>query len=151
MLMLLGMIRVPLFLIFNRAGVYIAMTHVLAPFLILPLYSVMKGIPHEHMRAAASLGAPPVAAFLRVYLPQTMPGIAAGCTLVFVIALGFYVTPVLVGGPGDQMVSYFIAFYTNESVNWGMASALAALLLLSVAFFYAGAGSVVGFKRLRVR
>jgi putative spermidine/putrescine transport system permease protein len=151
LLIWLGLIREPLALIFNRAGVYIAMTHVLAPFLILPLYSVMKGIPREHMRAAASLGAPPVAAFLRVYLPQTMPGIAAGCTLVFVIALGFYVTPVLVGGPGDQMVSYFIAFYTNESVNWGMASALAALLLLSVAFFYAGAGGVVGFNRLRVR
>jgi putative spermidine/putrescine transport system permease protein len=151
LLLWLGAIREPLALIFNRAGVYVAMTHVLAPFLILPLYSVMKGIPREHMRAAASLGAPPVAAFLRVYLPQALPGIAAGCTLVFVIALGFYVTPVLVGGPGDQMVSYFIAFYTNEAVNWGMASALATLLLVSVALFYAGSGAVVGFDRLKVR
>jgi putative spermidine/putrescine transport system permease protein len=151
LLLWLGAIREPLTLIFNRAGVYVAMTHVLAPFLILPLYSVMKGIPREHMRAAASLGAPPVAAFLRVYLPQALPGIAAGCTLVFVIALGFYVTPVLVGGPGDQMVSYFIAFYTNEAVNWGMASALAALLLVAVALFYAGAGAAVGFDRLKVR
>jgi putative spermidine/putrescine transport system permease protein len=147
----LGAIREPLALIFNRTGVYVAMTHVLAPFLILPLYSVMKGIPRQHALAAASLGAPPVAAFLRVYLPQAMPGIAAGCTLVFVIALGFYITPVLVGSPGDQMISYFIAFYTNESVNWGMASALAGLLLACVAVLYAGAGAALGFERLRAR
>ena len=151
LLLFLGVLSAPAKLIFNRLGLYIAMTHVLLPFLILPLYSVMKGIPPEHMRAAASLGADPVTAFRRVYLPQALPGIVAGCSLVFVIALGFFITPALVGGPGDQMVSYFIAYFTNESVNWGMGAALATLLLAVVALLFAAVGRIIGFDRLRVR
>ena len=107
------------------------MTHVLLPFMILPLYSSMKAISPAYMRAAASLGASPVTAFLRVYLPQTLPGIGAGCLLVFILALGYYITPALVGGAADQMISYFIALYTTETVNWGLASALGAVLLLA--------------------
>lgn len=125
-----GLIDQPLELIYNRLGVYIAMTHVLLPFLILPLYGVMKGIDPATVRAAASLGASPFRAFLRVYLPQTLPGIGAGLLIVFTLALGYYLTPALVGGGGDQMISASIAFYTNQSLNWGMAAALSLLLLI---------------------
>lgn len=127
----LGIIDAPLRLIYNRFGVYMAMTHVLLPFMILPLYSVMKSISPAYMRAASSLGAPPAVAFLRIYLPQTLPGIGAGCLLVFILAIGYYITPALVGGAADQMISAFIAFYTTETVNWGLASALGAVLLLA--------------------
>jgi len=147
-LMAVGLIDEPLALIFNRTGVYIAMVHILLPFMILPLYSVMKGIPPEHTRAAASLGARPWAAFLTVYLPQTMPGLAAGCLLVYVIALGFYVTPALIGGGSDQMLAYLIAEFATNTANWGLAGALAVLLLACIAVLYpiyqrfAGAGGM---------
>jgi putative spermidine/putrescine transport system permease protein len=127
----LGIIDEPLRLIYNRFGVYVAMTHVLLPFMILPLYSSMKAISPAYMRAAASLGAPPATAFRRIYLPQTLPGIGAGSLLVFILALGYYITPALVGGGADQMISYFIALYTTETANWGLASALGAVLLLA--------------------
>ncbi|WP_041748101.1 ABC transporter permease [Bradyrhizobium cosmicum] len=127
----LGIIDQPLRLIYNRFGVCVAMTHVLLPFMILPLYSSMKAISPAYMRAAASLGAPPVTAFLRIYLPQTLPGIGAGSLLVFILALGYYITPALVGGAADQTISYFIALYTTETANWGLASALGAVLLLA--------------------
>ncbi len=120
----------PLTMIFTRFAVYIAMVHVLLPFLILPLYSVMKRVRPEYLRAAASLGAPPWRQFLHVYLPMTMPGVAAGAVIVFMLSVGFYVTPALVGDLQDQMVSYYIAFFTNRTINFGMAAALAALLLL---------------------
>jgi putative spermidine/putrescine transport system permease protein len=96
------------------------MVHVLLPFMILPLYSVMRSIPRDHLRAAASLGARPTATFLSVYLPQTLPGVGAGCLLVWVLAIGFYITPALVGGGGDQMLSFLIAEFTlTETANWG--------------------------------
>lgn len=138
-----GMIDEPLRLIYNRFGVYVAMTHVLLPFMILPLYSAMKVISPAYMRAAASLGASPVTAFLKVYLPQTLPGVGAGSLLVFILALGYYITPALVGGAGDQMVSYFIALYTTETVNWGLASALGAILLLATLLLAAVYGKLV--------
>ena len=131
LLQALGLTDEPLQLVYNRFGVYVAMTHILLPFMVLPLYSVMRGIPPEYMRAAASLGARPLRAFLRVYLPQTVPGIGAGCLLVFILAIGYYITPALVGGANDQMVSYFVAFFTNQTVNWGMAAALGAVLLIA--------------------
>jgi putative spermidine/putrescine transport system permease protein len=148
-LMALGIIAHPIRLVFNRIGLTIAMTHVLLPFMILPLYSVLRGIPHEQMRAAASLGAKPVTAFRRVYLPQALPGIVAGSTLVFVISLGYYVAPALVGGPRDQMIGYFIAYFTNSTANWGMASALGTLLLVLVALIYLVLARTVGLQRLR--
>jgi len=150
-LMALGIISSPLPLVFNRAGVLIAMVHVLLPYAILPIYSVMKGISGNHLRAAASLGASPLRVFRTVYLPLTLPGVAAGGTLVFVLSVGFYVTPALVGGPGDQMIGYFIAYFTNSAVNWGLASALGAFLLIVVAAIYLTLGKLVGFNRLRVR
>lgn len=129
----IGLIDAPLQLIYNRVGVYIAMTHVLLPFFILPLYGVMKGISPTAMRAASSLGARPLRAFWKVYLPQSLPGVAAGAIIVFTLALGYYVTPALVGGGADQMISASIAFYTNQSLNWGMAAALSLLLLVPLA------------------
>jgi putative spermidine/putrescine transport system permease protein len=144
----LGLVEEPLALIFNRTGVYIAMVHILLPFMILPLYSVMKGIPSDHVRAATSLGATPRAAFLSVYFPQTLPGLAAGCLLVYVIALGFYITPMLIGGGSDQMLAYLIAEYATNTANWGLAGALAILLLACIGVLYplyqrfAGAGGM---------
>jgi putative spermidine/putrescine transport system permease protein len=135
-LMALGITHAPLELLFNRIGVYISMTHILLPFMILPLYSVMKSIPPTYMRAAVSLGSHPFAAFWRVYVPQTYPGIGAGGLLVFILALGYYITPALLGGPNEQMVSYYVAYFTNVTINWGMASALGALLFAATLVLY---------------
>jgi len=112
------------------------MTHILLPFLILPLYAVMKGIDSRYERAAISLGAHPFTAFRRVYLPQTYAGVTAGALLVFIMAIGYYITPALLGGPGDQMLSYFVAYYTNTTINWGMATALGSQLLIIVLLLY---------------
>ena len=134
-----GAIDEPLALIYNRLGVYIAMTHVLLPFLVLPLYGVMRGISTVEMRAASSLGANPFTVFRRIYFPQTVPGLLAGMIIVFTLSLGYYITPALVGGGADQMLSGSIAFYTNQSLNWGMAAALSLLLMLPLALMlYAG-------------
>jgi len=132
----LHFVQQPLALLFNRTGVVIAMVHILLPFMILPLYSVMKSVPPTYLRAAVSLGSPPLAAFFRVYVPQTYPGIGAGALLVFILSIGYYVTPALLGGPEDQMLSYYIAQYTNVNVNWGMACALGALLLAATLVLY---------------
>lgn len=135
-LMGIGLIDSPLALLFNRAGVVIAMVHILLPFMILPLYSVMKNVPATYVRAAVSLGSAPLSAFFRVYVPQTYPGISAGALLVFILSIGYYVTPALLGGADDQMLSYYIARYTNVEVNWGMACALGAVLLTATMILY---------------
>ena len=149
-LMSLGVIDQPLELVFNRTGVYISMVHIMLPFMILPIYSVMKGISPTYMRAAISLGCHPFASFWRVYFPQTLAGVGAGCLLVFILAIGYYITPALLGSPGDQMVSYFVAFYTNVSINWGMATALGGLLLLATLVLYVVYSWLVGASRLRL-
>jgi len=136
-LMAAGFIDRPLALLFNRLGVVIAMVHILLPFMILPLYSVMKSVPSTYVRAAVSLGSAPIAAFWRVYVPQTYPGIGAGTLLVFILSIGYYVTPALLGGADDQMLSYYIAHYTNVNINWGMACALGAVLLAATLVLYA--------------
>lgn len=146
----IGVIDSPMRLIYNRIGVYIAMTHVLLPFMIMPMYAVMKGIKPHFMRAAVSLGARPTTAFIRVYLPMTLPGIAAGALLVFIMALGYYVTPALIGGAADQMISYFIAYYTSGSVNWGLASALGAVLLAVTMILYAIYNRLVGISNMKL-
>ena len=136
-LMGIGIMDEPLPLLFNRLGVIIAMVHILLPFMILPLYSVMKSVPNTYLRAAVSLGSSPLAAFFRVYVPQTYPGMGAGGLLVFILSIGYYVTPALLGGADDQMLSYYIAQYTNVNVNWGMACALGAVLLIATLVLYA--------------
>ena len=133
----LHVIQQPLALLFNRTGVVIAMVHILLPFMILPLYSVMKSVPPTYLRAAVSLGSSPLTAFVRVYVPQTYPGIGAGALLVFILSIGYYVTPALLGGADDQMLSYYVAQYINVTVNWGMACALGSLLLAATLVLYA--------------
>jgi putative spermidine/putrescine transport system permease protein len=144
LLLRLGLIAEPLTLIYNRTGVLIAMTHVLLPFMILPLYSVLKGIPPHFMRAAASLGAPPVTAFFRVYLPMAAPAIVAGSLMVFILAMGYYITPALVGGGADQMLSYFVATYTTDTGNWGLAAALGLMMLVTTLGLYGLAHKLSG-------
>jgi putative spermidine/putrescine transport system permease protein len=117
-------------LLYSRPAVIVGMIHVMLPFMILSIYAVMRGIPSSYTRAAISLGASPMRAFLSVYLPQSMPGIGAGVMIVTILSLGFYLTPALLGSPNDQLISYFIAYFTNELVNWNMAAALAIWLLV---------------------
>ena len=150
LLLSLGVVNEPLKMIFNRFAVYVAMVHVLLPFMVLPLYSVMRSIPPSYVRAASSLGARPFTAFRRVYLPQTLPGIGAGCLMVFIQALGYYITPALVGGADDQMISYFIAFYASRTVNWGMAAALSIMLLTATLALYAVYNRLIGVERMRL-
>lgn len=119
-------------LIYNLSGTLIVMTHVLLPFFVLPLYAVMKGIPKQYVRAGESLGADPVRVFLRIYLPMTLPGVLAGAALVFILSLGYYVTPALVGGRTGQLISNQIAFHVQTSLNWGLAAALGSILLAIV-------------------
>ncbi len=149
-LMWAGLTKKPLALVFNRFGVYVAMTHVLLPFMVLPLYSVMRVIPKSYVRAAHSLGATPWKAFWSVYVPQTKPGIGAGALMVFIQALGYYITPALVGGPKDQMISYFVAFFVNERVNWSMASALGLLLLVLTGTMYLIFGRKVNIANMKM-
>jgi putative spermidine/putrescine transport system permease protein len=126
----LGLIETPLTLIYNRTGVLIGMSHILLPFMILPLYSVLCRIEPSLTQAAASLGAPPLRNFVRVYLPMSLPGLIAGTVLVFVIGLGYYITPALLGGPGDTMIAQLIEMQIADFGNWGLAGALAVILLL---------------------
>ncbi|MGP0173189.1 ABC transporter permease [Pseudomonas sp. NCHU5208] len=149
-LMSLGIIEQPLQLVFNRSGVYVAMVHIMLPFMILPIYSVMKGISPSYMRAAVSLGCHPFASFWRVYFPQTLAGVGAGCLLVFILSIGYYITPALLGSPNDQMISYFVAFYTNTTINWGMATALGGLLLAATLVLYVVYSWLVGASKLRL-
>lgn len=132
----LGLTDKPVEMIYNRHGVYIAMTHVMLPFMVLPLFATMKTIPPSLSRAAASLGASPVTSFFKVYFPLTSEGIFAGTLIVFTMSLGYYLTPLLVGGRNDQMISYYIANFTNVTVNWGMAAALSIVLLTVSAALY---------------
>lgn len=132
----IGLIGEPLPLIFNRTGVVIAMTHVLLPFMVLPIYSGLLTIPANLMPAAASLGATRLKAFRHVLLPLALPGLMSGSLLVFMVALGYYITPALVGGPNDQMISSVIAFFATGTANWGMAGALGLILLVVTTVLY---------------
>lgn len=133
----LGIVSEPLVLIYNRFGVVLAMTHVLLPFMVLPIYSVLITVPGNLMIAAASLGAHPVRAFLRILLPLSLRGVISGALLVFMSSIGYYITPALLGGAADQMVSSVIAFYATGSANWSMAAALGLILLVLTLALYA--------------
>ncbi len=146
----LGLITERLPLIFHRTGTLAAMIHIQLPFTLLPIYSVMGGIPPSLTRAALSLGASPLTAFRRVYVPQTLPGVGAGCLLTFILSLGYYITPALVGGPNDQMMSSFIAQYMNRELNWNMASALGAVLLAMTLAIYMVYARLLGIDRVRL-
>jgi len=145
-----GLTSEPIRMIYNRFGTVIVMSQVLLPFMILPLYAVMGNVSPWHMRAAQSLGASFSTAFRRVYLPQTIPGVAAGTLLVFMLSIGYYITPALVGGAGDQMLSYFIAFYANETVNWGLAAALGTFLMVIVLSMFLVYNWVFGLDNMKL-
>ena len=137
-------------MIFTRFGTILAMTHIQLPFTLLPIYSVMKTIPASHVRAARSLGAGPFYAFWTVYFPQTVPGIAAGCLLTFILCLGYYITPALVGGPTDQLVSSWVAYYMNSQISYGHAAALGAVLLIATLVLYWLYNKLVGIDKMKL-
>jgi len=136
-------------MMYNQYGTIIAMTHILLPFMILPLYSVMKTISPSYMRAARSLGAAPITAFIKVYFPQTVPGIGAGTLLVFILAIGYYITPALVGGSSGELISNQIAFHMQKSLNWSLAAALGALLLFGVLGLFWLYDRLIGIDNMR--
>jgi putative spermidine/putrescine transport system permease protein len=140
--------RIPM--MYNTTGTVVAMTHILLPFMILPLYSVMRTITPSYVRAARSLGATSWTAFRRVYLPQTVPGIGAGALLVFILAVGYYITPALVGGAKGILISNMIADHMNKTHNWSLAAALAALLLGAVLALYWLYDRLVGIDNLKL-
>lgn len=131
----LGIVGEPLNLVYTRFSLYVAMVQVLLPMMVLSVVSVMRRVPTTYMRAALSLGAPWFTAWRRIQLPLIMPGVLSGAAIVFVFALGYYITPTLVGGPGDQMLSSYVAFYTNNTLNWGMGAALSLQLLMILVLF----------------
>ncbi|MCY4144434.1 MAG: ABC transporter permease [Gammaproteobacteria bacterium] len=137
-------------LVHNMTGTLIAMTHVLLPFMILPLYAVMRSIPPDYMRAAASLGANPIEGFVKVYFPQSLPGVSAGCLLVFILSLGYYITPALVGGTKGQLISNMIAYHIQTSLNWGLAAAISVILLIGVFVCYFIFDRWVGIDKLKL-
>jgi ABC-type spermidine/putrescine transport system permease subunit I len=147
MMILLGLVDEPVKLLNTRLAVYVAMVHILLPFMILPLYSVMRGIDRNLLRAAENLGASPFHVFRRVFLPLSLPGVGAGCLLVFILALGFYITPALLGGQRDITISMLIAQQVNL-LKWGFASALALLLLVAALAVYFAFTRILGVERI---
>ena len=134
----------------NQFGTIVAMTHILLPFMILPLYSVMKTIPKDYVRAAKSLGANNFISFWRIYFPQSIPGIGAGSILVFILAIGYYITPEIVGGTSGTFISNRIAYHISSSLNWGLAAALATILLIAVLFLYYVYDKIVGIDNVKL-
>lgn len=150
MLLSLGLIQQPLELLYTGLATVVVMTHILLPFMVLPLYAVMRGIDPSYARAAQSLGSTPWSAFRRVFLPLSMPGLSAGALLVFIISIGYYIIPALVGGTDGQMISNIIAFHMQRSNNWGLAAALGTLLLAVIVLLYWVYDRLVGARNLRL-
>lgn len=148
-LLALHLINQPLELLYNQFAMIIAMVHILLPFMILPLYSVMKNIDHNYIKASYSLGAGYLTSFWRVYLPLSLPGLAAGSLLVFIISLGYYITPALLGGVDGQLISSLIALHMRETNNWELASALSGILLFVVILLYLVFDKRVGLQSLK--
>ncbi|QFT61478.1 ABC transporter permease [Roseivivax sp. THAF30] len=139
-----------LVMINNQFGTIVAMTHILLPFMILPMYSVMSTIPPSYVRAARSLGATPTTAFRRVYFPQSIPGIGAGSILVFILSIGYYITPEIVGGTTGTFISNRIAYHISSSLNWGLAAALGTILLVVVLVLYWAYDRIVGIDNVKL-
>lgn len=137
-------------MIYNQTGTIIAMTHILLPFMILPMYSVMQTIPPTYLRAAKSLGATNWTAFWRVYFPQSVPGIGAGSILVFILAIGYYITPEIVGGTTGTFISNRIAYHISSSLNWGLGAALGTILLVAVLILYWAYDKIVGIDNVKL-
>jgi putative spermidine/putrescine transport system permease protein len=139
-----------LVIINNQIGTIVAMTHILLPFMILPMYSVMQTIPPTYVRAAKSMGATNWTTFWRVYFPQSVPGIGAGSILVFILAIGYYITPEIVGGTKGVFISNRIAYHISSSLNWGLAAALGTILLAVVLILYWAYDRIVGIDNVKL-
>ena len=137
-------------LMYNVIGTFVAMTQILLPFMVLPLYSVMKTISPSLMRAGKSLGGTPLTAFLKIYFPLTIPGIGAGCLLVFILSIGYYITPALVGGASGSLISNIIAYHMKSSLDWAFASALGTMLLVGVLTIYWIYNKLVGIDNIKL-
>ena len=137
-------------LMYNVIGTFVAMTQILLPFMVLPIYSVMKTISPSLMRAGKSLGGTPFVTFRKVYFPLTVPGIGAGCLLVFIIAIGYYITPALVGGASGTLISNTIAYHMKSSLDWAFASALGTMLLVGVLTIYWIYNKLVGIDNIKL-
>jgi len=137
-------------MMYNFNGTIIVMTQILLPFMILPIYSVMKTIPPSYMKAAQNLGATPTLAFIRVYMPQTVPGIGAGCILVFIVAIGYYITPELVGGKDGRLIGNMVAYHMQRSLNWGLAAAMGTILLVMILLLYWVYDKIVGIDNMKM-
>ena len=140
--------RLPM--MYNFTGTVIVMIQILLPFMILPIYSVMKGIPPSYMKAAQNLGAKPSLAFFKVYMPQTMPGVGAGVILVFIVAIGYYITPELVGGKDGKLIGNMVAYHMQKSLNWGLAAAMGAVLLGAILILYWVYDRIVGIDNMKL-
>lgn len=149
-LLSLGIIQSPLDIIYNQFATILAMTHILLPFMILPLYSVMRSIDLSYVRASQSLGAGPVSSFAYVYFPLSLPGLNAGALLVFIVSVGYYITPALLGGTGGQMISNLIANHMRTTNNWELAAALGGVLLAIIMALYWAYDRVVGIANLKL-
>lgn len=149
-LMGVGLRSEPIDMLYTEFSTIVAMTHILLPFMILPIYAVMRGVDKSFMRAAMSMGAKPIRAFISVYLPNTLSGLSAGVLLVFIISVGYYITPALVGGTAGQMISNIIAFHMQQSNNWGLAAALGTFLLLLILSLYWIYDRVVGSSNIKL-
>ena len=137
-------------LMYNQTATIIVMTQILLPFMVLPLYSVMKTISPNYMRAALNLGASPLHAFWKIYMPNSVPGISAGCMLVFILAIGYYITPELVGGKDGQMIGNWIAYHLKTTLNWGLCAALGAILLGVMTILYWAYNKLVGIENIKL-
>ena len=137
-------------MMYNKTGTFVAMTQILLPFMVLPLYSVMKTISPSLMRAGKSLGGTPFVAFWKVYFPLTVPGIGAGCLLVFILAIGYYITPALVGGASGSLISNHIAFHMKFTLDWSFASAMGLMLLSGVLGVYWIYNKLVGIDNIKL-
>ena len=137
-------------MMYNKVGTYVAMTQILLPFMVLPLYSVMKTISPSLMRAGKSLGGTPFVAFWKVYFPLTIPGIGAGCLLVFILAIGYYITPALVGGASGTLISNQIAYHMKSTLDWSFASAMGLMLLTGVLVVYWIYNKLVGVDNIKL-
>ena len=149
-LLSLHVIDKPLDIIYNQFSTILAMTHILLPFMILPLYSVMKGIDPSYVRASQSLGANPFKAFLQVYFPLSLPGLSAGALLVFIIAIGYYITPALIGGVDGQLISNLVAHHMRSTNNWELAAALGSVLLILIIALYWIYDRLVGASNIKL-
>ena len=143
-----GVISEPIPMMFNRFGVLVGMVHFMLPYMVLSIYAVMSGIPPDYMRAGANLGAAPLKRFVKIYLPLSMPGVGAGCLLVFILALAFYITPALLGGLKDTMIAQIIDQEMRETFDWPFAAALSTVLIIVTTTLYIIYQKVMSVERI---